>query len=436
MCRKYTKPAFVLLTSLLAASPAFAQNLRNGENAPYTRFGIGELKNGLNTNLKGMGGISGAYASEYTVNTENPASYASLKLTTYEAGGEGSTRTIHSGNQRYTTGMANVSYLNIGIPVGKNAGIAVGLKPMSRVYYSLSDTIITPGFGNGIYRYDGGGSLNYGYLGAAYRIKGFSIGANFGYVFGTIDKVRSLVSYQDTAKVQNTVFVNSNQLGGIYWKGGAMYETRLNSKLVIRAGGTLTLSQKLNAKIDELWMSQSNASTAINPSGTSVYVTDTAYGTFGVKDKIILPSTYNFGVQLMGTNKWLVGVDVTATQWSQFRNYGNMTDSLADKTMKIAVGGEYTPNPASLRNYLQRVTYRLGFYYGQDYIRLRNTDMTYYAVTAGLSLPFKRSADRLHTAVEVGRRGTETNGLLRENFVRFSLGISLNDKWFVKRKYD
>ncbi|RYE23773.1 MAG: hypothetical protein EOP51_09545 [Sphingobacteriales bacterium] len=437
MCPKYTKHTLVSISVFLAASTAFAQNIRNGENSPYTRFGIGELKDGTNTNLRGMGRISAAYSSEYTVNTENPASYASLKLTTYEAGGEGSTRTIHSNGDTYKSGMGGVSYLNIGIPVGKHAGIAFGLKPMARVYYSLSDTLNTPGFGNGIYRYDGGGSLNYGYLGAAYKIKGFSIGANFGYVFGTIDKVRSLVSYNDTEKVQNTVFVNSNQLGGIYWKGGAMYETKINKKMLIRAGGTVTLSQKLNAKVDELWMSQSNASTTLNSSGTTVYVTDTAYGRYNVRDKVVLPATYNVGVQLVSTtNKWLVGIDYTSAQWSQFRNVGNTLDSVADQTSKIAIGGEFTPNPASLRSYFQRVTYRLGFYYGTDYIRLRNTDMNYYAVTGGLSLPFKRSADRLHIAAEVGKRGTEANGLSSENFVRFSLGISLNDKWFIKRKYE
>jgi len=228
MCRNYTKHAFVFISVFLAASSANAQNIRNGENAPYSRFGIGEQKFGTNTLLKGMGSISGAYSNPFAVNTENPASYASLKLTTYEAGGEGSTRTMHTGNQTYTTGMGSLSYFNIGIPVGKHAGIAIGLRPMSRVYYSLNGTVITPGFGQGIYRYDGGGSLNYGYLGAAGKIKGFSFGANVGYVFGTIDKVRSLVAYNDTEKVQNTIFVNSNQIGGIYWKAGALYETKLN----------------------------------------------------------------------------------------------------------------------------------------------------------------------------------------------------------------
>ena len=130
----------------------------------------------------------------------------------------------------------------------------------------------------------------------------------------------------------------------------------------------------------------------------------------------------------------MVGVDYSGGQWSDFRSYG-IADSLGNSS-RIAVGSEFTPNAASLYNYLQRITYRLGFYYGTDYVKLRGTDLNYYAVTAGASLPFKRSPDRLHLGVELGKRGTEVNGLIRENFFRFSLGISLNDRWFVKRKYD
>ena len=38
--------------------------------------------------------------------------------------------------------------------------------------------------------------------------------------------------------------------------------------------------------------------------------------------------------------------------------------------------------------------------------------------------------------IEVGKRGTEANSLLKETFVRFGLGLTLNDRWFIKTKYD
>lgn len=409
---------------VITALAANAQN-SNKENAPYSRFGIGEQRNGVNTLLKGMGSISSAYTNPYAVNTDNPASYASLLLTTYEAGGEGSTRTVQGGTDKYRTGMATLSYMNVGIPIGKYAGMSFGLRPVSRVYYSLNDTTAVDTFGSAIKSYEGDGAWNNAFIGFAGKYKGFSLGFNFGYTFGKIDNISSLEPLTTSEKVVSSRFATYTRVGGISWKVGAMYEHALKKSLMIRGGGTVTLSQTLNASRDQYWLSYNNYSSQL----------DTAFQSRKVKGDITMPLSYSAGIQLAGSDRWVVGIDYSGANWSNYKSYGT-TDSLASSTYKVSVGGEYTPNPASMRKYLQRVTYRLGAYYGTDPVELRNTQLDYYAVTAGLSLPFKRNTSRIHTSIEVGSRGTKTNGLIRETFVRFGLGISLNDKWFIKRKYD
>jgi len=112
------------------------------------------------------------------------------------------------------------------------------------------------------------------------------------------------------------------------------------------------------------------------------------------------------------------------------------TDSLADQSWKIAVGAEYTPLNTVSAKYLQRVTYRLGFAYGTEPFYVGGAQPSTFMGTAGLSLPFRRSTDRIHLAVEVGRRTSAASFSLRENFTRLLVGISLNDRWFVKRRYD
>ena len=42
----------------------------------------------------------------------------------------------------------------------------------------------------------------------------------------------------------------------------------------------------------------------------------------------------------------------------------------------------------------------------------------------------------VNAAFEIGQRGNRTTSLLRENYVRFTVGFSLSDIWFIKRKYD
>jgi len=414
------RSTIVLLLSSLSAT---AQN-SNKENSPYSRFGIGEMRNSTNVMLKGMGSATTAYAGQYNVNTANPASYSSLKLTTYEAAGEANMRTIQSsGNDNYKTGMATLSYMHIGIPMGKYGGMALGLRPVSRVYYRMNDTTNIDSFGSAIKAYLGDGSLNQGFIGFAGKYAGISLGFNIGYIFGNIENVSSLMPLDaSTQKLLGSDFITHTRVGGIYWDAGASYEYSFTDKLGIRAGATVATSQKLIATKDQYWIGYR-------------YESDTSYKTVDMRDKIVMPMKYSAGVQLYNSGKWAVGADFTSTNWSQYRNFG-MKDSLANSAYKIAVGGEYTPDITETRKYFQRVTYRLGGYYGTDPVMLRGTQLDYYAVTAGLTLPFKKNTARIQTSIEIGSRGTKANGLLRENFVKFGLGISLNDKWFIKRKYE
>ena len=132
----------------------------------------------------------------------------------------------------------------------------------------------------------------------------------------------------------------------------------------------------------------------------------------------------------------MVGINYKTTNWSQFNNQ-NLKDSIGTNSYKISIGGEYTPNTLSIYNYWQRVSYRAGFYFGKDFVQINAEQNNYYAATFGLSLPFKRSTDRIHTAFEIGKIGKQTATTIQQNFVRFTFGISFNDKsWFVKRKYD
>jgi hypothetical protein len=41
----------------------------------------------------------------------------------------------------------------------------------------------------------------------------------------------------------------------------------------------------------------------------------------------------------------------------------------------------------------------------------------------------------LNTALQFGKRGSAVNNIT-ESYFQFSLGISLSDIWFMKRKYD
>ena len=69
-------------------------------------------------------------------------------------------------------------------------------------------------------------------------------------------------------------------------------------------------------------------------------------------------------------------------------------------------------------------------------LEIKNIQLEQYGTTFGLGLPLKRLKSVLHLSVEWGERGTTQNGLLKESYWKTRFGITLNDLWFVKRKYD
>lgn len=439
----------VLSNTSFAQTSTYSNPTSERENNPYSKYGIGELWNGNPTLLKGMGSITSAYQNPYVINSENPASYSSLALTTFQGGGIASIRTITSASgASYTAGTASLGYLNIGVPIRlqrtiansdapakHRAGLSIGLRPVSRAYYALLDTTETA-LGTTIRSYAGDGGLSYAYLGAAYAYKGLSVGFNLGYMFGNYRNFTSLTTDSPTVtRAYEAQFANYTRLGGLYWKGGFMYEHMLghDTALHFRIGGTLALGQNLNETLSSYQVSIFNFGDTL--------VNDTSRTQVEQKGKLKLPVSYSIGVMLASTDKWSVGIDYSMSDWSKFSSTpnSNVSVGVGKSAYRLAAGGEYTPNANDLRNYFARVTYRVGFYYGQDYVKLQNTALPVYGVTFGGSFPYKRSTrstSRFHTSFDIGRIGTQSNNLLQQTYVRFGLGLTFNQQWFIPRRYD
>jgi hypothetical protein len=57
-------------------------------------------------------------------------------------------------------------------------------------------------------------------------------------------------------------------------------------------------------------------------------------------------------------------------------------------------------------------------------------------LSVGLGFPFKRSYSAIDVHLVVGKRGTTDGGLLKENYIKVGMSMSLQDIWFIKRKFD
>jgi hypothetical protein len=98
------------------------------------------------------------------------------------------------------------------------------------------------------------------------------------------------------------------------------------------------------------------------------------------------------------------------------------------------LGGEITPDQLAVGNYLKRITYRAGFSYEKTPFAINNKQLTDLGINFGLSLPTGRSS--LDFAFRAGKRGDKSVNVLEETYFKIYFGITFNDRWFIRRRFD
>lgn len=428
---------------ILLCSSLMITHIKAQENSPYSRYGLGDIVPSQNTINRAMGGISAAYHDYQSINFTNPASYANISLVTYDLGMEIDSRTLYSAsqNQKYTSNNLTPSYLQLGIPLRRNWGMVVGLRPLTRVQYKISNTTRLATTDSVQTTYEGSGGLNEAYLGMGYKIGDFSFGANMRYLFGNRNISSKILFLNDTLSYQNENYEDDTHFANIAYNAGVQYEHIFSNNLILTLGVSGSGEQKMFGYKDII------RETFQPGNGGGDIPVDSVYKATDVRGKVSYPLNYNIGFMLTKLSKdkynnkiplWSFGAEYSSTQWSKYRFYGEK-DAVNDSWL-AKIGGEITPNALNPKSFWARVSYRLGGSYGKDYINM-NGQLSTYAFTAGLGLPVRRwnaynnQFTQINTAFEIGKRGNSTN-IISENFFKITLGFCLSDIWFRRYKYD
>ena len=422
--------ALITLTSLASSAQI---------NSPYSKFGLGHLYDHASAAQRQMGGIGYALNSGRSVNVMNPASYAAADTLTFlfdmgvsftslnmKEGAVGDTPAASA--TQYGGGL---DYITMQVPIGKNMGASLGLVPFSSVGYSFGSEI-----DNGVNSRQGTGGINQLYLGYAARpFKGFSIGANISYLFGTT--VNDTYIY--TVNGSESLFEQVIEVRDFQFQIGAQYSLDINPDNRITAGLTYTPGKTL---LGHSWVAIYNE---VSSSTTSK--ADTV-GYQSLKNRSSLPDTWGAGLSYRWQKRLNVGVDFTYQPWSkakplksEYVNNKGENVPLFESTRyadrwQVAVGGEFTP--AVRGNYFARTTYRLGANYSRDYMTVFAND-TYnnvrdYGISFGFGFPAISSKTVINLGFEYRHRQAHPNPLLKENFFSISLGINFNELWFFQNK--
>lgn len=442
---------FALILCVCTSVSLFAQT---GDNAPYSRIGIGDLSDDNFQHQKQMGGLGNAYVDAFHINIINPASYSYLKTTSFDMGVYAKKSTLTTDTQTASLWTGNLEYISLAFPLFNplndlldreqrewNVGMAFTLKPQSTVSYDIASETAIDSIGRVLRSYTGTGG-SYKFLwGNSVKYRDLSFGANLGYLFGKISYNRNL-DFLDLDFDRVNRFTTDYSMKGFLYDLGFIYSPVLNRKQreedngvpakTLSIGLTFNSATSFNTSSDITNLGVyfvSNTSTSIDTAQSSIR---------GLAGSGRLPGSVGLGVNYYNGDKFAIGVDYARSNWSNYFNEANL-ESEGDlrNTNKFAVGGYIRPNYKSFTNYWSRVYYRFGVYHRSDPRVINGTQIKSQGVTMGMGLPFvfQRKISHANIGVDIGRSGMDTP--IRENYVRFTLGFTFNDdEWFVKRKYN
>lgn len=395
---------------------AAAQNT----DSPYSSFGYGLLRDNATSMQRQMGGIGYAMFGGRQINVMNPASYCRIDSLTFlfDMGAEVSMINSKEESASHTQAGGGLSYITMQFPISKKIGMSIGLLPYTSVGYAFGSKI-----DNGSMQRSGSGGFNQIYAGiGATPFKGFSIGANFSYLFGTVTNDIYGLTTSSTAVFEQTMSVRD-------WEMvlGAQYQVNLSRTEVLGFGVVFSPGKEL--------LGDAQVVKYAYGAGSSSYKPDTVEQ-LKMKNNFSLASTIGAGVSYRKGNRWMVEADVTYQPWSKAK-YTQMSGFPATRFLnryKLSVGGQYKPKDRG--TYFESVTYRFGASANRDYMMVGDNQVREWTVSCGVGLPTMSTKTIINVGLEYKLRHTHPTSLLRENYFSLTVGVNFNELWFFKRKID
>ncbi len=393
-------------------------------NSPYSQFGLGDLQPQAFIPQTGMGGIGVSNANGISIASINPALLVRNRYTVLDLGMVVQYKNLSNTNQSQQSVGGNLQYIALAFPVSQKWASGITLQPYSTINYKFTTSGYIQGTGtNVLYSYEGSGGLTVASFTNSVQVgKYVSLGLKASYLFGNTTSEK--VSYIPINEGYNIASINRINYGDFSFKTGIAFRKSLKEKLYINAGGTYEFSNNLSSK--------RFSSVETRRSGLSTLV-DTL--SKNEKGNVKIPGQFQLGLSIDNPFHWMVGVDFSYYKGKDFRNFNGEAE-YGQNGFTIAAGGEWTPNYNAVSGYFNRVTYKTGVSFSRSPLILNNKSIDDMNVNIGAVFPVGRGFSLLNVAFAAGQRGTLDNSLLKETYIRGNLGITINDRWFQKRKID
>jgi len=418
-----------LIAGIIILFPAllFAQ-FNNNTTSPYSRYGLGDLESYSFGRSTAMGGATLASRYGLQINTANPASYTATDSLNFlfEFGMQGYFSKFKTDVSSMKSNDVNFNYFMMGFRLTEWMAASLGIVPYSNVGYNVK--VIGDVENTGAYQttYYGEGTISDAMFGLAIQPwKYISVGANLNYRFGNLTRSSELLFAEPDLYLLQRYSTLRLRDFGLEFGAQAIVPLKDNRQFIL--GIVFENKPTYTGAVSDIVQKNISYGTAVDQ--------DTLFYQSEEKGKIVFPTTFGIGLSYGKKDVYEINIDYYHQKWSEATFLGSSSQFLTDLN-KFAIGGEWIPERYSIRNALKRVAYRAGFKYEQTYHTFNGHQINSFGITFGFGIPLYRSNSTINLSTEIGKRGTTSYGLVRENYAKVNLSANLHDLWFIQRKID
>ena len=244
-----------------------------------------------------------------------------------------------------------------------------------------------------------------------------SVGVNFSYLYGNI--THSVATVFNNSNAFSSLRTDKIKVSDYKLDLGVQYTQDFGEKHKVNLGAVYSYGHDMHStgyKYKQTFSSQ-----------TSSIQTQTVDS---IQNAFSLPHTFGVGATYVYNNRLTVGLDYTLQKWADIKFF-NQQGAFNDRK-KISFGAEFVPNPTR-RGYLNRIKYRIGAYYSDPYAKVNgNEGAREYGASFGFGFPIFRNKSILNISGQYIKVSPKFKGMLEENYLKVNIGLTFNERWFMK----
>ena len=400
---------------LFITTVSFSQSI---SSSPYSLYGLGSLYDSDFGSIPGIGSSGIALPSNRFINNLNPASLGFMYQNhfLFDIGGKAILSSYENNSKKESRNNLQFSHIAFAFPVSPKSAFSLALKPYSSSTFKISNLSlpIQDSQENYTLNATGTGGLNDFDISYGYRIgKKIALGLSTSVLFGNTTDDRD---YSIANSVTN-IYKKTNYNG---------VRASLGGQFKVDSTFTLAMNLKSPTKINA---TKVQSVTSVFNSGSLAIESEVASDT----DDYYMPLEIGVGLSKVFKNNLNLTLDYGKGLWNSTNQsdlYGNFVNQ-----DKFALGFSYS-KPNNIRSYSDRIQYSTGFNYDTGYLEVDNKRINAMSFSVGVSLPIENTFSALNISYSFGQKGRISDGLIKENYHKLSLNLSLDGIWFVKRKFE